>query len=141
MPSNSWSCRCTVNLSSFWLQIKKCLFLVSTAILDGGQGLTIQGPPPPTRFALILFNGFRGGDFKMTFRKNQLNLHIFVSAKPITYMSYFPFKCICLLIWWKIVALLALYVWYPPPPCSIYSNTQIFIYNVLINKQFWGISI
>jgi hypothetical protein len=64
---------------------KEILFLASTAILDGGRGLTIPGPPPPHKicfnFVQYIDNGFRGGDFQMNFRENQLNLHIFVKNR------------------------------------------------------------
>jgi hypothetical protein len=61
--------------------LKKFLFLVTAAILNGGQGLsdtiltgTHQGTIP-ARFDLIWFIGFRGEDLNVIFYQNMPNLH------------------------------------------------------------------
>jgi hypothetical protein len=53
MLNYSWPCSCSSNLSSFWLilkqQLKKFLFLVTTAILNGGRGCGTQFGKGPTQ--------------------------------------------------------------------------------------------
>ena len=61
--------------------MKKFLFLVTAAILNGGWSCrtqflngTIQGLSLP-RFGLIWFNGFREKDLNVIFYQNMPNLH------------------------------------------------------------------
>jgi hypothetical protein len=57
--------------------LKKFLFLVTAAILNGGWGLsdtTLKGTHP-ARFGLIWFSGFRGKDLNVIFYQNMPNLH------------------------------------------------------------------
>jgi hypothetical protein len=59
--------------------LKKLLFLVTAAILNGGLSDTIlKGIHPgtiPARFGLIWFSGFRGEDLNVIFYQNMPNLH------------------------------------------------------------------
>jgi hypothetical protein len=57
--------------------VKKLLFSVTAAILNGGRGCqdTILKGTQSARFGLIWFSGFRGKDLNMIFYQNMPNLH------------------------------------------------------------------
>jgi hypothetical protein len=61
--------------------LKKFLFLVTAAILNGGRGLSdtiLKGTHPgtiPAGFGLIWFSGFRGEDLNVIFNQIMPNLH------------------------------------------------------------------
>ena len=61
--------------------LKKFLFLVTVAILNGGRGCRTQflkGTHPgtiPARFGVIWFNGFREEDLNVIFYQTMPNLH------------------------------------------------------------------
>jgi hypothetical protein len=61
--------------------LKKFLFLVTAAILNGGRGCQTQfwkGTNPrtiPATLGLIWFSGFRGEDLNVIFYQNMSNLH------------------------------------------------------------------
>ena len=57
--------------------MKKFLFLVTAAILNGGRGCQTQfrKGPTPARFGLIWFRGFRKEDLNVIFYQNMPNLH------------------------------------------------------------------
>jgi hypothetical protein len=62
-------------------ELKKFLFLVRAAILNGGRGCRdriLKETHPrtiPVRFGLIWFSGFRGEDLNVIFYPNIPNLH------------------------------------------------------------------
>jgi hypothetical protein len=60
--------------------LKKFLFLVAAAILNGGWAVghnfeTTHPGTIPVRFGLIWFSGFRGEDLNVIFYQNLPNLH------------------------------------------------------------------
>ena len=57
--------------------MKKFLFLVTAAILNGGWNCWTQflNGTMPARFGLIWFSGFRGKDLNVIFYQNMPNLH------------------------------------------------------------------
>jgi hypothetical protein len=61
--------------------LKKFLFLVTAAILNGGAELSdtiLKWDYPrtiPAKFGLIWFSGFRGEDLNVIFYQNMPNLH------------------------------------------------------------------
>jgi hypothetical protein len=88
--------------------LKKFLFLVTAAILNGGGELsdkiwkgTHQGAIP-ARFGLIWFSGFRGEDLNVIFYQNMPNLHNRyklaerkISQKNPEYMLNYSLPCSC----------------------------------------------
>ena len=83
MLNYSLPCSCSYNLSSFWFvikqkfTIKKFLFLVTAAILNGGRGCRTKywKGTIPAKFALNWFSCFRGEDLNVIFYQNMPNLH------------------------------------------------------------------
>ena len=88
--------------------MKKFLFLVTAAILNGGRGsqdTILNGAHPgtiPARFGLIWFSGFRGKDLNVIFYQNMPNLHNWyksaeriISQENPEYMLNLSFPCSC----------------------------------------------
>jgi hypothetical protein len=88
--------------------LKKFLFLVTAAILNGGRGsqdTILNGAHPgtiPARFGLIWFSGFRGKDLNVIFYQNMPNLHNWyksaeriISQENPEYMLNLSFPCSC----------------------------------------------
>jgi hypothetical protein len=55
--------------------LKKCLFLVTAAILNGGWDCRTHPGTIPAMFGLIWFSDFRGKDLNMIVYQNMPNLH------------------------------------------------------------------
>ena len=82
--------------------MKKFLFLVTAAILNGGRGCRTQLWQGPTKFGLIWFSGFRGKDLNVIFYQNMSNFHnryksaeTKISQKNPEYMLNYSFSCSC----------------------------------------------
>jgi hypothetical protein len=86
--------------------LKKFLFLVTAAILEGGAvGHNFERDPPrdhPFRFGLIWFSGFRGEDLNVIFYQNMPNLHNWyksaerkISQISLEYMLNYSLPCSC----------------------------------------------
>ena len=89
--------------------MKKFLFLVTAAILNGGRGCQThywKGTTPrtiPAKFVLIWYSGFRGEDSNVIFYQNMPNLHNhyksierkFFLQKNAEYMINYSLPCSC----------------------------------------------
>jgi hypothetical protein len=84
--------------------LKKYLFLVTAAILNGGWSCQTQfwKGPTPARHGLIWFSGFRGEDLNVIFYQNLPNLHNRyksaerkISQKNPEYMLNYSLPCSC----------------------------------------------
>ena len=81
--------------------MKKFIFLVTAAILNGCRTQFWKGPTP-AKFALIWFSGFRGEDLNVIFYQNMPNLHNRyklaerqISQKNPEYMLIYSLPCSC----------------------------------------------
>ena len=70
--------------------MKKYLFLVMAAILDGGRAVGHNPGTIHARFGLIWFSGFREEDLNVIFYQNMPNLHnLYKSAeRKISLLTY-----------------------------------------------------
>jgi hypothetical protein len=113
MLNYSLPCRCSKNLSSFWLILKQQWTIAEISIFSNSSHLewrglsdtNFKGTHPGTitaRFDLIWFSGFRGEDLNVIFYQNMPNLHNrYISAernisqKNAEYMLNYSLPCSC----------------------------------------------
>jgi hypothetical protein len=115
MLNYSLPCKCSSNLSSFWIILKQQWTIEEISIFSNNSHLEwrvglsdtiMKGTHPrtiPARFSVIWFSGFRGEDLNVIFYQNMPNLHNryksaerkFNRKAPNIYMLNYSLPCKC----------------------------------------------